>query len=93
MKIILDEDAATFLYEKWEKWESVASERDDFPNWKRSSIEREERRESIVYGNCAADLCQILRTAVNKNGEIWWSKLHTPNKRNQPRPVPPRLRA
>lgn len=34
------------------EWEAVAAERNDFPNWRRSPGERENRRESIVYGNC-----------------------------------------
>lgn len=77
MKIILDQNAATFLYEKWQKWEAIGSERNDYLNWKRSPTEREKRRESIVYDNCASDLGLLLRNAVNENGEIWWAKLHT----------------
>lgn len=34
------------------EWEEIAKERNKFKNWKRSPIERENRRESVVFGNC-----------------------------------------
>ena len=83
MKIILDNDAAKFIYAKWTEWEAISKNRNDTLNWKRSPIERENRRESIVYGNCANDLCRLLRNAIDNNGEIWWDKrneIFTPNK-------------
>lgn len=42
------------------EWERIAGERWEFKNWKRSAIERESRRESVVYGNCLESVKALL---------------------------------
>ena len=87
MQIILDQDAADWVFEHFRKWDKLGEAKFDFPNWKRSSVDRENRRESIVYGNCAEYLCWLLRNAVDENGgESWWIKLSAPNNGMQPTP-------
>lgn len=46
------------LIDNLREWETVAgwTRRDDCKNWKRSPIARENRRESIVYGNCLSTI-------------------------------------
>lgn len=76
MEIILDRDAANWIYEHFQKWDKLGNEKFNFPNWKRSPIDRENRRESIVYGDCAEYLCWLLRNSVDKgSGESWWISL------------------
>ena len=76
MQIILDQDAAPWIFEEFQKWEKVGANKSDFPNWKRSPFDRENRRESYVYSNCAEYLCAILRNAVDSEGNSWWLKLN-----------------
>ena len=76
MQIILDQDAASWIFEEFQKWEKIGNDRLSFPNWKRSSVDRENRRESYVYSNCAEYLCCILRNAVDDKGDSWWVKLN-----------------
>lgn len=75
MKIVLDTTAAEWIFANFKKWDTIGDEKFDFPNWKRSPIDRENRRESIVYGNCADLLSGILMNAVDENGVEWWTKL------------------
>lgn len=51
----LDPKTAAILVDIIAEWEEVA-QLPIAPNWKRSPIARENRRESKVYGNCASEL-------------------------------------
>ena len=53
-KLVIEGDVLLNFIDELIEWEDVAKQRDcpDTHNWKRSAIARENRRESIVYGNC-----------------------------------------
>lgn len=69
MRITLDEEAREYIESTMKEWQCIADEycknMDEFKNWKRSPILRENRRESIVYGNCRQTLRMILNIASN----------------------------
>ena len=60
--IHLPKNWALNLADDMNDWESISNwlDREDCKNWKRSPLARENRRESIVYGNCAASITCIL---------------------------------
>ena len=76
-KIILNEVTANNMYAEWLEWVAIGKERWAYEeNWKRSPIARENRRESIVYDNCAGYLdCLSCRTNCSKfrNTDILFS--------------------
>lgn len=60
--IRLDADQAEGLAEvlsEWQSWEGW-TRREDCQNWKRSPIARENRRESITFGNCLSQMLAYL---------------------------------
>ena len=48
---------------EWKHWRGWV-DREDCQNWKRSPIARENRRESIVYGNCLG----IIQVVLGRDG-------------------------
>lgn len=65
MKVILDDDAYAWLESVLAEWQGIADDYykhiPEFENWKRSPILRENRRESVVYGNCRSTIHTLLR--------------------------------